>query len=77
MREHNANIWPLDGVRPWHTLTAICSRCRHRQALSLPELKASHPEFVYLYEVEAWLVCTLCGNRERNRVEMGKLPRDH
>jgi hypothetical protein len=76
MGEHYANIWPLDGVRHWHVLTAICGRCRHREPLRLPELKAQHPELVYLHEIEPWLVCAHCGNRLRNRVELGKINRN-
>lgn len=77
MREHYANIWPLDAVRHWHSLTAVCARCRHKEALHLPSVKAQHPEFLYLHEVEPWLVCTRCGNHEHNHVEIGRLQRNH
>lgn len=75
MGEHFANIYPLDQLRRWHILVATCARCAHREVLRLPEVRAQHPEMVYIYEIEPWLACTRCGNRERNRISVDKLPR--
>lgn len=67
MGEHYANIWRLDRLPHGHVLTVVCGRCAYREPLQLPEVRALHPELGFVHEIEPWLICNHCGNRERNR----------
>jgi hypothetical protein len=58
----------LGDLRNWHLLTAVCSACRHRRQVRLWRLKARHPDYVRLVDVERRLRCMRCGHRGDNTV---------
>lgn len=77
MREQFKNIWPLDRLHEWHLPVAVCGRCAHREVLRLAEIRGVHPEISFLHEVEPWLVCRRCANRERNHIELCREDRNY
>lgn len=73
MPEQRANLGPkyairLGDLRNWHVLTAVCSACRHQRQVRLWQLKARHPDHVWLTDIERRLRCMRCGHRRNNTV---------
>lgn len=78
MPEQRANLGPkyairLSDLRNWHLLTATCGVCRHRRQVRLWQLKARHPGYTHLIDVERKL---RCGNRANNHVLVEIADRD-
>lgn len=65
----------LGGSMEWETIGARCGSCEHEIWLDRYELQRKYGRDLVLYSMIPKLRCRRCGNRQGNKIFLGKLPR--
>jgi len=66
----------LARLRDWHVLEATCWHCRHSGTINPAWLRQRYAAATLLRDLMPRLVCTHCGNRESNTLEIMRQLRD-
>lgn len=66
----------LKDLREWHEAYGICRLCARRVSLNLRTLARLAGRGAPLETVQGRLRCTVCRNRQGNRIEVERLPRN-
>ena len=66
----------LRDLQSWHVLKAVCPECRRATMLTPETLRGRWPAYTRLVDLEPKLRCRKCGNRDGNRFQVMKLPRN-
>lgn len=66
----------LELLPEWYVLVAKCGKCRHQGRIERRAIAGTHGWGVDLNSIGRTLKCSRCGNREGNKLLIGKLPRD-
>lgn len=68
-------FFKLGGLMEWETIGARCGACEHETWLDRWELQRKYGTDLVLYSIVPKFRCRRCGNRQGNRIFLGKLPR--
>lgn len=66
----------LELLPEWYVLVAKCGKCRHRGRIDRRLVANRRGWGVSLNSIGPALKCVRCGNREGNKLLLGRLPRD-
>lgn len=66
----------LELLPEWYVLVAKCGLCRHQGRIDRRAIASARGWDIHLNSIDRTLKCSRCGNREGNKLLLGKLPRD-
>ncbi len=66
----------LELLPEWYVLVAKCGKCRHQGRIDRRVIASTCGWGIHLNSIGRTLKCSRCGNREGNKLLLGKLPSD-